>query len=113
MGLIILFVQCSQLNDSVDCFRMKDSSYGHFATCTASKPMPLKVETTFTLDKDFTWGLFAWDVALYDGVEKKTTSLSKCIQGNSFLNWKGSPGVGNKTAGSNLTLATTCNVLPR
>jgi len=44
--------------------------------------MPLKIETTFILDKDFTWGLFAWDVALYDGVEKKTTSLSKCIQGN-------------------------------
>jgi hypothetical protein len=65
---------------------MKDSSYGHFASCTATKPMPLKVETTFTLDKDFTWGLFAWDVTLYDGIEKKTTSLAKCIQGIFLFN---------------------------
>lgn len=113
MGLIILSVQCSQVNDSVGCIRMKDSLYWHFASCTASKPTPLKIETTFTLDKDFTWRLFAWDVDLYDGVEKKTTSLSKFIQGNSFFNWKGSQGVGNKTAESNLILAKTCNVLPR
>ena len=81
-ALVFLLVHSSQLNDSVDCFRMKDSSFGHFISCSASKPMPLKIETTFTVDKDFTWGLFAYDVALYDGIEKKTTSLSKCIQGN-------------------------------
>jgi len=84
LSLAILLIHTSQVGDQVDCFRMKDSSYGHFSTCTATKPMPLKVETTFTVDKDFTWGLFAYDVALYDGVEKKTTSLSKCIQGICF-----------------------------
>lgn len=84
LSLAVFLIHSSQVGDQVDCFRMKDSSYGHFATCTATKPMPLKVETTFTVDKDFTWGLFAYDVALYDGVEKKTTSLSKCIQGICF-----------------------------
>lgn len=79
-------VHSSQVGDQMECFRMKDSSYGHFASCTATKPMPLKVETTFTLDKDFTWGLFAWDVTLYDGIEKKTTSLAKCIQGIFLFN---------------------------
>jgi hypothetical protein len=33
--------------------------------------------------------------------------------GYDFIIITGSPGVGNKTAGTNLTLATTCNVLPR
>lgn len=79
--LMIVVIQSIQVDDQMECVRMRDSSYGHFASCSATKPMPLKVETTFTLDKDFTWGLFAWDVALYDGIEKKTTSLSKCIQG--------------------------------
>ena len=67
---IVLIVLCahSQLTDPVQCFRMKDSSYGHFSTCSATKPLPLKAETTFVLDKDYAWGLFSYDVALYDGV---------------------------------------------
>lgn len=67
---IVLIVLCvhSQVTDPIECFRMKDSSYGHFSTCSATKPLPLKTETTFVLDKDYTWGLFSYDVALYDGV---------------------------------------------
>jgi hypothetical protein len=81
LTLVIFLTQASLLNDQVECFRMKDSSYGHFTSCSATKPLPLKVESTFTLDKDYTWSIFSYDVALYDGVSKQTTSLSKCIQG--------------------------------
>ena len=85
LGLVVVALSAQQsLADDMQCFRMKDSSFGHFATCSASKPLPLKIETNFFLDKDYTWTLFSYDVALYDGVEKKTTSLSKCIQGNKF-----------------------------
>ncbi len=66
--VVIAICTQTQLADPIDCFRMKDSSFGHFVTCSATKPLPLKIESTFVLDKDYTWGLFSYDVALYDGV---------------------------------------------
>lgn len=44
--------------------------------------------------------------------QQKISLMSKCMQGK-FLIMKGTPPVGNRTAGTNLTLAMTCNSLPR
>jgi hypothetical protein len=85
----LALILCAEvLSDNVECFRQKDSSFGHFATCSATKPLPLKVETTFTLDKAYAWSALSYDVALFDGVTKQTTSLSKCLQGNYDINFR-------------------------
>ena len=65
------------------------------------------------LDKAIDWvPAVTYDVTLFNGVTKYANLLPHCLQGMIYI-ILGVPGPGPRPAGTNITLALTCNTLPR